>query len=177
MKRFLVLSAAVVLSSYVVGIEQFNSYKQFDNVIELVSGKIRLGEVYRETVTTTYEVTFEGDSAPSTSISANTQNLYSAVYDDFTDMLQEVNEERKSDEKEPLAIDEVSWTKNATIRLVTKITYKSQYHPRFVLTMDETELNYDSESERPKTVNEFITDLKSYSTSMITTYERENSFI
>lgn len=177
MKGFLVLSAAIILSSYIMGIEQFNSYKQFDNVIELVSGKIRLGEVYRETVTTTYEVTFEGDSRPSTSISADTENLYSAVHKDFTDMLNEVNEERRADDKEPIVIDEASWIKDATISLVTKVTYESQYHPRFILTIDETLINYDSDSEQPRVINDYISDLKSYSTEMMTNYEKDKSFI
>ncbi|EKZ9180940.1 hypothetical protein RFA54_004475 [Vibrio vulnificus] len=177
MKLMLVLGASIVVASGLLGIEQLNSFKQFGNVIELTSGKIRLGEVYRETLSSTYEVTFEGDKRASTSVHANTKDLYSSARDDLIEMLDKVNKNREAEKEEPLSIDSVTWTKDATISLVTKVTYQSEFHPNFVLTIDETTIAHDADSQDPKNISEYLAELKLYSTKMVSQYEKSNSFI
>ncbi|GHZ43867.1 hypothetical protein VCSRO173_3479 [Vibrio cholerae] len=68
MKRTLVLGASIIAASAIIGLDKINDIRQFGNVIELTSGKVRLGEVYRETLSSTYEVTFVGDDRPTTSV-------------------------------------------------------------------------------------------------------------
>ena len=177
MKRMLVLGASIVVASGFLGIEQLNSFKQFGNVIELTSGKIRLGEVYRETLSSTYEVTFDGDKRASTSVYANTKDLYSSAREDLIEMLDKVNKSREADKEEPLSIESVNWTKDATISLITKVTYQSEFHPNFVLTIDETTIAHDADSQESKYISEYLTELKSYSAKMISKYEKSNSFI
>ncbi|OQK14192.1 hypothetical protein AKL19_04460 [Vibrio parahaemolyticus O4:K55 str. NY3547] len=177
MKRMLVLGASIVVASGLLGIEQLNSFKQFGNVIELTSGKIRLGEVYRETLSSTYEVTFEGDKRASTSVYANTKDLYSSAREDLIEMLDKVNKNREANKEEPLSIDSVTWTKDATISLVTKVTYQSEFHPNFVLTIDDTTIAHDADSQDPKNISEYLAELKSYSAKMVSQYEKSNSFI
>ncbi|MFA0057386.1 hypothetical protein [Vibrio echinoideorum] len=177
MKRMLVLGASIVVASGILGIEQLNSFRQFGNVLELTSGKIRLGEVYRETLSSTYEVTFDGDKRASTSVHANTKDLYSSTREDLREMLDKINKNRVADKEEPLAIDSVSWTKNVTISLITKVTYHSEFHPKFVLTIDETTITHDSDSPESKNISQYLLELKSYSTKMISQYEKNSSFI
>ncbi|PMH42615.1 hypothetical protein BCU68_13525 [Vibrio sp. 10N.286.49.B3] len=177
MKRMLVLGASIVVASGLLGIEQLNSFKQFSNVIELTSGKIRLGEVYRETLSSTYEVTFEGDKHTSTSVYANTKDLYSSAREDLIEMLDKVNKNREDKKEEPLSIDSVRWTKSATISLVTKVTYQSEFHPNFVLTIDDTTIEHNADSQDPKNISEYLAELKSYSAKMVSQYEKSNSFI
>ncbi|SDR75773.1 hypothetical protein SAMN05216198_0315 [Halopseudomonas litoralis] len=177
MKRMLVLGASIVVASGLLGLEQINNFKQFGNVIELTSGKIRLGEVYRETLSSTYEVTFVGDDRASTSVYANTKNLYSSAYEDLKNTIDEVNKSREKNKEEPLSIDTVTWTKDATINLTTKVTYQSEFHPNFVLTIDETTINYIAGKDGSKNISHYLSELKSYSNKMEATYEASNSFI
>jgi len=177
MKRMLVLGACIVVSSGIVGIKQINNFKQFSNVIELTSGKIRLGEVYRETLSSTYEVTFAGDKRASTSVYANTKDLYSSAREDLAEMIKQVNANREKNKQEPLSIDSVTWTKDATVRLVTKVTYQSEFQPNFVLTIDETTIDHDADAEVSKNISQYLTDLKLYSNRMVAKYEKSNSFI
>lgn len=177
MKRMLVLGASIVVASGLLGIEQLNGFKQFGNVIELTSGKIRLGEVYRETLSSTYEVTFDGDKLASTSVYANTKDLYSSAREDLIDMLENVNKSREADKEKPLSIDSVTWTKDATISLITKVKYQSEFHPNFVLTIDETTIAHDADSQEPKNISDYLAELKLYSAKMVSQYEKSNSFI
>lgn len=177
MKRMLVLGASIVVASGLLGIEQLNSFKQFGNVIELTSGKIRLGEVYRETLSSTYEVTFEGDKRASTSVYANTKDLYSSAREDLIETLGKLNKNREAEKEKPLSIDSVTWTKDAKISLVTKVTYQSEFHPNFVLTIDETIIHHDADSQDPMSISDYLAELKSYSEKMVSQYEKSNSFI
>lgn len=177
MNRMLVLGASIIVASGILSIEQLNSFKQFGNVIELTSGKIRLGEVYRETLTSTYEVTFDGDKRASTSVYANTKELYSAAYEDLMEMLEQVNKSRKANKEEPLSIESVTWTKDATISLITNVTYQSEFHQNFVLTIDETTITHDADSKESKSISQYLYELESYSKRMIMLYETSNSFI
>ena len=177
MKRMLVLGASIIAASGLLGIEQLKNFKQFGNVIEVTSGKIRLGEVYRETLSTSYEVTFDGDKRASTSVYANTKDLYSLAREDLIEMLDKVNKSRVADKQEPLSIDSVTWTKDATITLTTKVTYQSEFHPNFVLTIDETTMTHDADSQEAKNISQYLSELKSYSAKMVSQYEKSNSFI
>ncbi|EGR1279162.1 hypothetical protein D9A20_18700 [Vibrio cholerae] len=151
--------------------------KQFGNVIELTSGKIRLGEVYRETLSSTYEVTFVGDDRPTTSVQSNTKNLYSSAFEEFKNTIDQINKSREGNKEEPLSIDSVTWSKDAKISLVTTVTYQSEFHPTFVLTIDETTIDYDADSKDSKNVSQYLSELKSYSDKMVMMYETSNSFI
>ncbi|WP_158118902.1 hypothetical protein [Vibrio metoecus] len=95
MKRMLVLGASIIAASAIIGLDKINDIKQFGNVIELTSGKIRLGEVYRETLSSTYEVTFVGDDRPTTSVQSNTKNLYSSAFEEFKNTIDQINKSRE----------------------------------------------------------------------------------
>ncbi len=177
MKRMLVLGASIIVASGVLGLDKINKFKQFGNVIELNSGKIRLGEVYRETLSSTYEVTFVGDDRVSTSVYANTKNLYSSALEDLERTIDEINKSKEKNKEEPLSVDSVSWTKDATINLTTKVTYQSEFHPNFVLTIDETTINYVADNKSSKNISHYLSELKSYSNKMEAKYEASNSFI
>ncbi|ABV37332.1 hypothetical protein Ssed_2725 [Shewanella sediminis HAW-EB3] len=150
---------------------------QFGNTIELSSGKVRLGKVYRETLTSSYEVTFNDDEGPSTAVNANTKELYSSAYDDLVSMIEKINKQKEKNKEDPLSIESVTWVKDAKIRLVTKVTYQSEFQPAFVLTIDQTTIEHDADIENAKNISEYLTDLKSYSKKMVSTYEQRNSFI
>lgn len=177
MKRMLVLGASIVVASGILGIEKLHSFNQFGNVIELTSGKIRLGEVYNEKLTSTYQVTFVGDDRASTTIDANTKDLYSSVYEDLENTITEVNKSREKNKEEPLSIDNVTWTKDVTINLITKVTYQSEFQPNFILTVDETTISYESSAEEKKNISQYISELKTYSDKMVREYEAGYSFI
>ncbi|MBY8235479.1 hypothetical protein KW522_06500 [Vibrio fluvialis] len=177
MKRMLVLGASIIAASAIIGLDKINDIKQFGNVIELTSGKIRLGEVYRETLSSTYEVTFVGDVRPTTSVQSNTKNLYSSAFEEFKNTIDKINKSREGNKEEPLSIDSVTWSKDAKISLVTTVTYQSEFHPNFVLTIDETTIDYDADSKDSKNVSQYLSELKSYSDKMVMMYETSNSFI
>ncbi|EHB5529322.1 hypothetical protein JX085_003496 [Vibrio cholerae] len=177
MKHTLVLGASIIAASAIIGLDKINDIRQFGNVIELTSGKVRLGEVYRETLSSTYEVTFVGDDRPTTSVQSNTKHLYSSAFEELKNTIDEINKSREGKKEEPLSIDSVTWSKDAKISLVTTVTYQSEFHPNFVLTIDETTIDYDANSKDSKNVSHYLSELKSYSDRMVVMYETNNSFI
>lgn len=75
MNRTLILSVSIILSASIFSIDKINNYIDSKNILPLVSGKVRLGKVYRENVTSTYEVTLDGSKEPIISINAKTTDL------------------------------------------------------------------------------------------------------
>lgn len=177
MNRTLVLSISIILSASIFSIDKINSYVDSKNTLSLESGKVRLGKVYRETVTSTYEVILDGSKEPIISINTKTTDLYSKVYDDFTQTLEQVNEERKKDKKEALSYDNASWNKNAHIKLTTQVTYQSEFQPNFILTIDESNIEHIANDKSSKNIVDYINELKLYSSKMEYTYQSKNSFI
>ncbi|RFS28866.1 hypothetical protein [Aeromonas dhakensis] len=177
MNRTLILSVSIILSASILSIDKINSYIDSKNILPLVSGKVRLGKVYRENLTSTYEVTLDGSKEPIISINAKTTDLYNRVYDDFTQTLEQVNEERKREKKEELSHDNASWNKNAHIKITTQVTYQSEFQPNFVLTIDETNIEHIANDKSSKNIIGYIEELKNYTSRMESKYELQNSFI
>lgn len=177
MNRILVLGIIIILSSSILSIDKINSHIDSHNILSLESGKVRLGKVYRETLTSTYEVTLDDAKDPIISINAKTTDLYSNVYDNFTTTLAQVNEQRKKDKQELLSIDNASWTKNAHIKLTTQVTYQSEFQSNFILTIDEKNIEHIANDKSSKKILDYIKDLKSYSSRMESDYTIKNSFI
>ena len=177
MNRTLILSVSFILSASIFSIDKINSYIDSKNILPLESGKVRLGKVYRENVTSTYEVTLESSKEPIISINAKTTDLYNRVYDDFTQTLEQVNEERKNEKKEELSHENASWNKNAHIKITTQVTYQSEFQPNFVLTIDETSIEHIANNKSSKNIIGYIEELKNYASRMESKYELQNSFI
>lgn len=177
MKQYFILGGFLVASAAIVSIDKIQENVQFNNTINLESGKVRLGSVYRETVESNFEVTFEGQTEPSLQVSDNTANLYSTAYEQLEKLAKELNRDRKSKKQEELSINDLAWTQNATIKLSTTVTYASEFQPKFVLTINAEEVKYEANTPNSKNVIYYIEQLKNYSDRMLTEYETNNSFI
>lgn len=177
MNRMLALSFSLIVSSSILSVDKINSYIDSHNIIPLDSGKVRLGKVYRETLTSTYDVTLDGAQEPLIFIEAKTTELYDKVYDDFKRTLEQVNTQRKVEKQDPLTYDSASWNKNAHIKITTKITYQSEYQPNFVLTINEKNIEYIANDKSSKRILDYINELKKYSSDMEMEYQTKNSFI
>lgn len=177
MKQYFILGGFLVASAAIVSIDKIQENVQFNNTINLESGKIRLGSVYREIVESNFEVTFEGQTEPSLQVSDNTANLYSTAYEQLEKLAKELNRDRKSKKQEELSINDLAWTQNATIKLSTTVTYASEFQPKFVLTINTEEVKYEANTPDSKNVIYYIEQLKNYSDRMLTEYETNNSFI
>ncbi|MGL4821825.1 MAG: hypothetical protein ACRC2W_02230 [Plesiomonas shigelloides] len=177
MKQYFILGGFLVASAAIISTDKIQDSIQFNNTMNLESGKVRLGSVYREIVESNFEVTFEGQTEPSLQVSENTANLYSTAYEQLEQLAKELNNDRKLKKQEPLSINELAWTKNATIKLSTTVTYASEFQPKFILTIDTEEMKYVANTPESKNVIYYIEELKNYSAKMLKEYETNHSFI
>jgi hypothetical protein len=177
MKRSIIIAGALVASSVIFSADKLYTLSQSQNTLNLTSGKVRLGEVYSEKLTTSYQVKFKDSSQLMVDVQGNTQDIYQIAYDDFVSTIEAVNKDRESSKKELLSLDNANWTKNATITMITKVTYQSQFQPNFVLTINETKVDYQADDQNKKNINSYLSDLRSYAIKMEDTYKEQNTFI
>ena len=175
MKQAIIIGTCLICASTIISADKIYNLYQSSNSISLTSGKVKLGEVYSERLTTTFNVILNDSQESFMNIETNTDDLFQVADDDFSSMIKSVNKEKKKEEL--LNKESATWNRDATITITTVVTYKSQYQPSFDLTIDETIIKYVAVKEGAKAINSYIQDLKEYSSKMNTKYELNNSFI
>lgn len=192
MKRSMIIGAALIISATILSYDKIHSISQFNNSLSTTAGHVRLGEVYSERETTKVTVTFDETGNEAMNFTVKTSELYSKAESELDKIIEEVNKQFEKEKKTLLTKDTVTWTENATIKLVTTVHYESEFQPNYNLIIDETEFKHTvppaKDSAEAKDEQRVIPDteknimdhferLKTYSTSQVQAYETKFSFI
>lgn len=152
MKSSSLIAGSIVLGSVIFSIPHYFDLLQSRNVISLSNGKVRLGEVYREYVEVSYtfkndsgEVLLEGQAPISNLVESAKSDLESFVY----------NQNIFKNDKEKLTTETISITSPYTVTFNTSVTYTTEYHPSFLLGLDDTVVSYPAETSMIQAIESF----------------------
>ncbi|MCG3862717.1 MULTISPECIES: hypothetical protein [unclassified Photobacterium] len=173
MKNAWVIALGIVLGAIVIGGQSFYHLLTSQNILNVASGEVRLGEVYDEQLTTTVTITSEDNERPILMITADTDQIAMDVKQELSQMVKEANETLPAHEK--MRLETAYFDTNVNIELTTEVEYHSQYQKDMQLTIDETELPHHASEQYH--FAEAVDMLNTYASKMDTIYHQNDSFI
>ncbi|QFU23048.1 hypothetical protein FM038_013405 [Shewanella eurypsychrophilus] len=168
--------AAIIICFVVIAVNNKINFLGFsdENVLELNSGKVVLGKVYRESLMSEYQITTRGSISPAISVQSSTTNLYNDVRERYVDFLSNANEYRKAKGLDPLYIDTAMWESEFEVSYSTSVVYESEYHSSFKVLVDETLVKDDTKKVG---ILKHLEEVREYSHRAYEKYQKKYSFI
>ncbi len=178
MKPALLVSIAIIIAALILSANDIGELRQSGNVLNLKSGKVRLGQVYRERLETHFEVRLEGEKQPLIDITRGTANIHKEALEEYVKTLTRANRKRKEKGLPPIRVNRATWSKDARIIMVTRVIYESEFQPEFALIIDRTIITYDADRpQEDKRVKDYLDRLKEHSRVMKDKYLERHSFL
>lgn len=177
--KYALIASSVIISSAIISMANIEHFiTDRENILILENGKVRLGKVYEENVTTNFHVINKSDNTDLINITAQTKDIYDKSESYIKDQIDAINKNGgvpdKDGKKTKLDYQSVNWTTDAIVKKTTTVTYRSEYSNNFTLTIDASEETIPAGTTPISTV---VQSLQDYSKKMLDEYQLHNSLI
>ncbi|WP_318510677.1 hypothetical protein [Photobacterium leiognathi] len=173
MKNALIIALGIITGAIVIGGQSFYHLLTSQNIVNVASGEVRLGEVYDEQLTTAVTITGDDNETPILMITDATDQIAKDVKQELAQMVVDANKTLPAHEK--MRLETAYFDTNVNIELSTEVEYHSQYQKDMQLTIDETELPHHASEQYH--FAEAVDMLNTYASKMDTIYHQNDSFI
>ncbi|MGL4204601.1 MAG: hypothetical protein ACRCRW_00500 [Aeromonadaceae bacterium] len=148
-----------------------------DNTLQLANGKVKLGDVYAEHLTSTLVISRVTDNGELLRVESSPAELYPQAVEKVLQYIQLINERASKDNSgsyTPVQFESAMWSSDVRIKLQTTIEYQSQYQPQFRFVMESSDriVKKDKASIKP-----ILDSMQDYGKQALATYQARYSFI
>lgn len=167
----------LVVSALILVIGQLNSLMTDENTLATPSGKYRLGQVYSEELSSELLITRVSDNGQLLKVNAKPDEVYPQAIEKVLYYIQQINDKAHPENPSsyvPVEFSSAMWNSDIRIKLVTQVTYQSQYHKELRIVMDSSDriIKKDQASIKP-----ILDEMKDYGPKIMSKYKQGYSFI
>ncbi len=173
----LILALGMVAAAVITQLGDGQHWFTPENSLQLADGKVKLGDVYAEHLTSQLVITRVADNGELLRVESSPAELYPQAVEKVLQYIQLINERARSDTSgtyTPVQFDSAMWSSDVRIKLQTTIEYQSQYQPQFSFVMESSDriVKKDKASIKP-----ILDSMQEYGKQALTTYHTRYSFI
>ena len=148
-----------------------------ENILQLADGKVKLGDVYAEHLTSSLIISRVTDNGELLRVEGPPAELYPQAVEKVLKYIQLINERASKESTDgftPVQFDSAMWSSDVRIKLQTTIEYQSQYQPQFRFVMENSDriVKKDKASIKP-----ILESMQDYGKQALATYHARYSFI
>ena len=172
-----ILALSIVLAAVITQLGNGQNWFTPGNTLQLADGKVKLGEVYAEHLTSTLIISRVTDNGELLRVESSPTELYPQAIEKVLQYIKLINERAQGDTTgtyTPVQFDSAMWSSDVRIKLQTTIEYQSQYQPQFRFVMESSDriVKKDKASIKP-----ILDSMQDYGKQALATYQARYSFI
>lgn len=175
--KVILMGIFLVAAALIIATGQLQSLITDENTLSTPSGKYRLGAVYAETLSSELLITRVSDNGQLLKVNATPDEIYPQAIEKVLYYIQQINEKSHPDDSgtyTPVEFASAMWNSDIRVKLVTRVTYQSQYHKELTVVMDSSDriIKKDQASIKP-----ILDEMKDYGSKIQNKYNTAYSFI